>query len=168
LPAIREDAMAIQLLLAHADSYKPVRHGGLDLRAARAAEKPGISPPDPSHLADRSASPDALPLQRWRIVAPKGDVGDRLLQLVAPLKQRREEEQGAPAVVSRVDPGMGFGAANAWIQQDYRGAFFFREDNVRSALHRGTCRSPSSPPPIRRATSCERTIARARTGSEGS
>jgi hypothetical protein len=122
--------MPIQLFLAHADSQKPVLRGGLDLAAARAAEKPGHSPPDPSHLADRSASPDALPLQRWGIVAPKGAVGERLLQLVAPLKQRREEEQGAPAVVYRVDPAMGFGAANAWIQQDYWDAVRRRETDL--------------------------------------
>ena len=68
----------------------------------------------PRHLSRCSSTrnaklegvPDAPVDQQWALVAPKGSLGDRLLELVAPLRRKREEEQGQEALVYRVDPGM--------------------------------------------------------------
>lgn len=109
----------IQLFLAHADDHQPVLADGLPRSATHRAPRPDLEPPEPSDLLHRSGLADALSEQRWGVIAPKGPVGDRLLQLIEPLKRKREEEQGAPAIVYRVDPNLRFGAANAWIQRDY-------------------------------------------------
>jgi hypothetical protein len=117
--ALLYEPMDMYLLLAQADDHLPVLPDGLPARAAWDAQRPGFDPPAPTILANRSAAVDALPIQRWAIIAPRGPAGDRLLRLIAPLRRRREEEQKAQAHVYRVEPGMGFGASNAWIGQDY-------------------------------------------------
>jgi len=79
--------------------------------------------------ANLLAPPDALPEQGWAIVAPKGPTGDRLLELIAPLRRLREEEQGREALVYRVDPGMDALAAVNWSQRDYRDVVGRRESS---------------------------------------
>ena len=111
--------MNLQLFLAHADDHRPVLADGLPRSLAYGAPRPDFEPPEPSELLNRSGPADSLREQRWGVIAPKGPAGDRLLRLIEPLQRKREEEQGAPAVVYRVDPGLRFSAANAWIQQDY-------------------------------------------------
>jgi hypothetical protein len=114
--------MDVQLFLAHADDHRPVLEEGIPWRAVLDAPAPDPLPPSPQRLANVHAPPDALPEQRWALVAPKGPLGDRLLSLVAPLRRKREEEQGQEALIYRVDPGMPPTAAVAWIQKDYRDA----------------------------------------------
>ncbi|WP_437957613.1 hypothetical protein WME76_40905 [Sorangium sp. So ce119] len=127
--------MDLHLFLAHADDHAPVLDGGLPQRAAEEAPEPALTLPGSKRLARPEGPPDALPEQRWGIVAPKGPIGDRLLRCVAPLRARREEEQRAEAVVYRVDPGMGPGAATSWIQGEYWDAVGRRvEDLPRYAL----------------------------------
>ncbi|XXX78718.1 hypothetical protein WMF30_08070 [Sorangium sp. So ce134] len=111
--------MNMQLFLAHADDHRPVLEDGLHRRAVYDAPRPDFDPPEPSDLLNRSGPADSLREQRWGVIAPKGPAGDRLLQLIKPLQQKREEEQGVPAVVYRIDPGLRFSAANDWIQRDY-------------------------------------------------
>ncbi|WP_437941639.1 hypothetical protein [Sorangium sp. So ce341] len=111
--------MDIQLFLARTDDHEPVLAGGLPRRSAYAAPKPRTGPAAPSELEDRSGPLDSLAEQRWAIVAPKGAVGDRLLRLIEPLQRQREEEQGSPAIVYRVDPEMRPSATHAWLQRDY-------------------------------------------------
>ncbi|MDI3287809.1 helix-turn-helix domain-containing protein [Polyangium sp. 15x6] len=117
----------LQLFLAHADDQRPVLDGGLPLAAT--LDAPGLDAPPETlrRVANLQASPDALPGQRWALVAPKGLAGDRLLSLLAPLRKKREEEQGEEAIVYRVDPGMDPVAAGAWIQKEYRDAVRRRE-----------------------------------------
>lgn len=110
--------MNLQLLLAHADDAKPVLAGGVPLEAAADAPRPAEQA-QPQHLSDISADPNDLALQRWGIIAPEGDVGDRLLDLVAPLRRAREAEQGAPARVYRVRPRMDASEAVKWKNDVY-------------------------------------------------
>src|SRR5580704_15317688 len=96
---------SLDLFLSHADTNAPVLGGGLPRAGAHETPRPAAH--DPTHLADRGGLPDALPDQRWGLVVPRGDAGKRLLDLVAPLKQKRAEDQGAEVVVYEVDPDMG-------------------------------------------------------------
>ncbi|WP_437657779.1 hypothetical protein [Sorangium sp. So ce1182] len=114
--------MDLHLFLAHADDHAPVLDEGLPRSAAdEAALAAAVAPRrnKHKHLTRPEGLTDSLPDQRWGIVAPKGPIGDRLLECVAPLRRRREEEQGAEAVVYRVDPGMDLGAVTSWLQGEY-------------------------------------------------
>ncbi|MDI1442451.1 hypothetical protein [Polyangium sp. 6x1] len=117
----------LQLFLAHADDHRPVLAEGLPFVATLDAPAQSAPPEAPQRLANVHAPSDALPEQRWALVAPKGPAGDRLLSLLEPLRKRREEEQGEDALVYRVDPGMDPVAAAAWIQAEYRDAVRRRE-----------------------------------------
>jgi hypothetical protein len=117
----------LDLLLADA-SGAPLLEGGLPASAA-------VSPPAPPRAPSRTSAPEAagrwgdntaarddLAAQRWGIVAPQGDAGDRVLDAVAPLRRLREIEQGAPAKVYRVAPDMDALATSAWKDSVYRAA----------------------------------------------
>lgn len=110
--------MNLELLLAHADDSRPFLEGGLPLEAAADAPRPAEAA-GPEHLSDGSADPNDLALQRWGIVAPEGPVGDRLLDLVAPLRRAREAAQGAAARVYRVKARMDAVEAVQWKNRVY-------------------------------------------------
>lgn len=112
--------MPLHLFLAHADTHEPVLTGGLPPDAVHAPPRPATPPRKPTHLAERSGLPDALPAQRWGLVVPRGDAGKRLLDRIAPLRDRRREEQRAEVEIYEVDPGMDPEAANRWIGEEYR------------------------------------------------
>ncbi|WP_437570126.1 hypothetical protein [Sorangium sp. So ce542] len=122
--------MDIQLFLANADDHQPALADGLPERSAYGAPRPELAPPESDELENLSGPADALPQQRWAVIAPRGPEGDRLLRLIEPLKRRREEQQGAEAVVYRVDPGMRFGAASAWLRTDYWNAVGRRVEDL--------------------------------------
>jgi hypothetical protein len=109
----------IQLFLAHSDDHKPVLPDGIPRDAALHAPRLAAAPPGSKRLVSIAAHSDELPEHRWGIVAPKGPDGDRLLRLIEPLRLLREEEQGAEAIVYRVDPAMDPRASAAWIQREY-------------------------------------------------
>jgi hypothetical protein len=89
----------------------------------------GVPPPvrgeAPGRLWDVNRNPNELPRQRWGLVAPEGPEGDRLLALVEPLRQARQEAQGGrPVRVYRVPSPErvrldGAGAAR-WKKQVFR------------------------------------------------
>lgn len=110
---------SLELLLARADDAEPVLPEGLVAEALAAAPRPGDGLDHTGHLGDSSADPQDLRAQRWGIVVPEGPDGDRLLALVAPLRQLREEEQGAPAKVYRVPSGLNAAEALAWRDRVY-------------------------------------------------
>ncbi|XXX77461.1 helix-turn-helix domain-containing protein [Sorangium sp. So ce134] len=112
--------MPLHLFLAHADTHAPMLDGGLPKDAIHAPPRPETQPRQPTHLAERSGLPDALPAQRWGLVVPRGDSGKRLLERIAPLRDKRSEDQRAQVKIYEVDPGMDPEAANRWIGQDYR------------------------------------------------
>jgi hypothetical protein len=109
----------LTLFLAHADDG-PVLSGGLPLDAL------ALAPPVPSGseltgtLWDGGGDQGSLSSQRWALVAPAGVEGDRLLACAAPLRRKREEEQGAEARVYRVDPAMDGVAAEQWMRSNFR------------------------------------------------
>jgi hypothetical protein len=110
----------LQLLLAHADDRLPVLASGLSLNPDTVQ---GLSEGSWKHKAFRAVfeDPNSLLAQRWGIVAPKRDLGDRLLALVEPLRRARQEEQGGfPPKVYRVPPDMNLLQAIRWKEQVYR------------------------------------------------
>lgn len=112
--------MDLELLLAHADDASPVLESGLPLESAaaeaRAADTHHVGPfPVPE------GDPNDLTLQRWGIIAPEGPEGDRLLDLVEPLRKQRQEDQGGePIRVYRVPAGMDAAASMRWKKLVYR------------------------------------------------
>lgn len=121
--------MDIQLFLAHADDQEPVLAGGLSGRAPDEAPAPESGPREAHDYANLSVEPDALPEQRWGVIAPRGAAGDRLLGLIERLTAQRERDQeGEPARVYRVDPGMDPEQAIRWIQEEYRDEVRRREE----------------------------------------
>lgn len=97
----------------------PVLIGGLD--AAAVLDRPALpSPASPDRLWSESVGANELPSQRWGVIAPVGDVGDALLDSLAPLISRRSEQQGAPAMVFRVPSDLSPDQAARWKKRYLR------------------------------------------------
>ena len=77
--------MNIELLLANADDQRPTLEGGLpeDTTSTAVSRGEGSEAHD---FLDFSDDPNSLPAQRWAVIAPEGAEGDRLLELINPLK----------------------------------------------------------------------------------
>lgn len=113
--------MPIELFLSHDDTRAPLLAEGLPPEAADHAPKPAIPAhdPDAGNLSNSNFH-NSLRTQRWGLVVPRGEIGKELLNHIAPLQKLREEQQGAPAVVYEVDPGMSVAQSNEWISKDYQ------------------------------------------------
>jgi hypothetical protein len=115
--AQRREAIEDRLeLLLDTEDGRPVLDAGLSAEAVHRA-------PSPRRLDLRwraqDRDPNLLPAQRWGVMIPKGPEGKRLLDAIAPLQRLREEEQGAPARVYEVDPGMSRDLAARWREDVY-------------------------------------------------
>lgn len=112
--------MSMHLYLAHADTHEPVLAEGIPFSAALAAPASPRARPKGGGRGDPMEPPDDLARQRWAVIAPEGEVGDRLLELIEPLRQRRKEQQdGVEPLVYRVPPNMGPDAVTAWLEGEY-------------------------------------------------
>ena len=95
--------MSLDLLLAGGMDGTPVLPRGLSLGMLSEVPLPEWGGTSEKWLWDGNRDPNDLLRQRWGLVVPEGPVGDRLLALVEPLKQARQEAQGgAPVRVYRV------------------------------------------------------------------
>lgn len=112
------DSMVLQLLLSQ-DEGRPVLPRGLSLDTLREAPQPA-SPETPKRLWSTLRDFDSLPVQRWGLVAPEGPTGERLLALIEPLRQLRQEQQGGePVRVHRVPPGLDASLASHWKRVEF-------------------------------------------------
>jgi hypothetical protein len=123
----------LQLLLSHADDGAPVLDDGLAFEAAARVEK------DPQRAELEAFRRDggdqhSLPEQRWGLLAPEGAAGDRLLEILAPLRKAREEQQGGAAMVYRAPPGLSDEDAAAWWSEVYLDEAIPDEDRPRYLL----------------------------------
>src|SRR5262245_43425720 len=109
---MRDARPRMDLLLATADTRAPVLEDGVDPAAAAGAPAPG-GRPKPEELWAEEAAPDDLERQRWGVIAPEGDSGDRLLDAIAPLVERRRRQQGQVPVY-RVPARMTMDEAARW------------------------------------------------------
>lgn len=108
----------LELLLSHADDQRPILEKGLPMNAATEAPRPAVRQ-DLHDFRHDGGDPNSLPDQRWGLVAPEGPIGDRLLEIVAPLRKAREEQQGEPAIVFRAPPGLKDEDVGAWWSEVY-------------------------------------------------
>ncbi|HEX4421078.1 MAG TPA: hypothetical protein VH165_24340 [Kofleriaceae bacterium] len=113
----------IDLLLVDAERRAPVLPEVERMAASRA---PAPEPrPRPETLWGDEHAPDDLARQRWGVIAPAGEAGDRLIDAIAPLIELRRRQQGAvqiyrvPAGMAR-PAGMTFGEAARWKKRVFR------------------------------------------------
>jgi hypothetical protein len=117
MPAAADEAL--QLLLTAADEYIPVLADGFAQGALDGAPRPERSAGS-AVLEAPGADPNDLPAQRWGVVAPIGEAGDRMLAAVDALVQHRRAQQGAEPKIYRVRPDMDVVAAIRWRNDVYR------------------------------------------------
>lgn len=109
----------LDLLLVHSDDQMPVLARGLEVGAAFDRPLPPSLPP-PDWLWSESGRANDLPRQRWCVIAPVGEDGDRLLALLEPLMARRSEQQRARAAVYRVPAHLTLDEAARWKRRYLR------------------------------------------------
>lgn len=113
----------LELLLAHADDRRPVFDSSLETAAPGLAARPAALPrTDHNCNWDEGKDANDLAEQRWGVITAKGPAGDRLLDLVAPLIQRRTQQQKGHGVpIYRVPPGlMTMAEAARWKKHRFR------------------------------------------------
>ena len=85
------------LLLARADDHRPALAPRLPAPAPAQVERRATT----SRLRDDGADPNDLRAQRWGVLAPLGEAGDRMLAAIRPLIELRSAQQGAEAPIYR-------------------------------------------------------------------
>lgn len=124
-------ATHLDLLLVHADDRAPVIAEGVDADAAARAPTP-TQRPRPPLLWNESAEAGDLVAQRWGVIAPAGERGERLLSLIAPLIEHRRAQQNIREVtVYRVPARMDLSEAARWKKRVFR-----RDDDLDDELPR--------------------------------
>lgn len=114
------DSDHLDLLMVHADDHAPVLAYGIGWREVAGAPAPAMRP-RPSLLWSDTADANDLASQRWGVIAPRDAAGDRLLALVAPLIERRRQQQGGREVrIHRVPARMSLDEAIRWKKHAFR------------------------------------------------
>lgn len=121
----------VDLLLVNADDRAPMLEG-VDRMAAGGAPAPDPRP-KPEELWGDEAAPDDLERQRWGVIAPAGDDGDRLVDAIAPLLEHRRRQQGQVRVY-RVPARMTADEAARWKKRVFRSASDVDDDLPRYQL----------------------------------
>lgn len=116
--------MTIHLLLTPAGATQSAIDPALPADSLQ-GEPPPQPLPQPTHLFDLSAEPDSLPRQRWALVLPGGERGQRLRSILDPLWQLRGQQQGA-------EPDVYFAPPN----QDEAQASAFRAEHIHPSTKR--------------------------------
>ncbi|HET7501347.1 MAG TPA: hypothetical protein VFK02_10105 [Kofleriaceae bacterium] len=129
---MRDAGLGLDLLLVTGDARTPVLPAGLDPHAADGAPVPEPRP-RPAELWGDEHAPDDLERQRWGVIAPAGDAGDRLLDAIAPLIERRRGQQGAVRV-HRVPERMILDEAVRWKKRVFRSGADVDDDLPRYQL----------------------------------
>ena len=109
----------IHLLLARHDDHRPTADQAFDGQKTAEGGQPE-SRREGTLAGRRTGDVGDLRAQRWGVVAPPGDEGDRLLELIDPLIRHREQEQGAEVARFRSAPGFsgGLSLLDAFEWQD--------------------------------------------------
>jgi hypothetical protein len=133
---MRKQRETLELLLARADDHQPSLPSGLDPESVQSAPRPERLPrrAEVPLLERPDADPNALPEQRWGVIAPEGGEGDPLLRAIAPLVEYRARQQDAEVKVYRVPPDMDAAQAVAWRDRVYRDESVPQEERPRYLL----------------------------------
>ena len=129
--------MTLQLLLAQAGDGRPVIETSLTPESLLEAPLPKPLP-SPTHLYNMSAEPDSLREQRWALVVPDNERGRRLEAILAPLCERRAEEQGRKVNVYRAQPGMDAAQAREFVDEEIYPTSRSSREHARYVLIAGT------------------------------
>jgi hypothetical protein len=89
---------------------------------------------NPDFLWEEGDDPNALPEQRWGVIAPQGADGDRLLALIQPLIDLREQQQGAKPKIYRAPPRLSPAEAMRWRKRVFEADGGLRSDLPRFLL----------------------------------
>lgn len=122
----------MDLLLVTAEGRAPVLEDGVDVAAVGGVPAPD-GRPKPQVLWGDEAAPDDLERQRWGVIAPAGERGDRLIDAIAPLVERRRGQQGQVAVY-RVPTRMTMDEAARWKKRVFRSCADVGDDLPRYQL----------------------------------
>lgn len=107
-------APALQLLLSDADDGTAALPGGMKTAGAASQEKPPRQH-QPKLLWKDGKDPNSLPDQRWGLIVPQGSDVTRWKELLAPLIQRRQQQQnGQPIRVFEAPARATAAEAMAW------------------------------------------------------
>ncbi|MCK6588537.1 MAG: helix-turn-helix domain containing protein [Polyangiaceae bacterium] len=117
----KADDDRLNLLLADADSLRPVLEEGLPSETTQEGAKPTriTGSEDSFDLRMEGESPNDLKRQRWGIIAPEGTAGDKLIEAIQPLIKLREAEQGSAPDIHRVPPELTARQALDWCEDVY-------------------------------------------------
>lgn len=85
-------------------------HHDAAITSARATVKP-----------DPGGDPNSLLDQGWGVIASRGEEGERLLALAAPLLEKRAGDQDAEVTIYRVKPDMDVSRAARWLRRTFLG-----------------------------------------------
>jgi hypothetical protein len=107
------------LLLADADSRAPAL--SQRLREKNSQQQNALSRgPLPKLLWNEGGDASSLVQQRWGVIAPEGDVGDALIDRVAPLIEQRKRQQGDhPVAIYRAPAKASDTEAALWRKQHF-------------------------------------------------
>ena len=134
----------IELLMVHADDHQPVLPGGLTHRLAPndsgqdMGDEDESDPDELQFLLDDVADRNDLVAQRWGVLYPDTEAGRRYLEIIRPLIQHRQEQQGGYDVITKaVGPLRGFDQAMRWRREHYDCSTTFDIDLPRYVLMLG-------------------------------
>jgi hypothetical protein len=105
---------SIELFLSPAGDRGQTLDRGLGARALAEAAEGGGGNVGPERNFDPGGDPNSLRDQGWGVIAPVGEEGDRLLELIEPLLARRAADQDGEVTKYRVPPGMTAEQAGQW------------------------------------------------------
>ena len=129
--------MTLQLLLARAGDGHPVIDTPLPAESLLEAPLPAPRP-SPTHLYNMSAEPDSLREQRWALMVADDERGRRLEAVLAPLCERRAEEQGRSVEVYRAPAGMDAAKARKFVDEKVYSTSRPSREHARYVLLAGT------------------------------
>ncbi|HWN69588.1 MAG TPA: hypothetical protein VNM90_18225 [Haliangium sp.] len=109
---------SIELFLCSAEGGQTLREGLEERALAHTGASVGDARPTVSPVW--GADPNSLADQGWGVIAPRGPEGDRLLELVRPLIERRSEDCGREVRVYRVPPALDAAQSVAWVDRVFR------------------------------------------------
>ena len=124
----------LNLLLCEADERAPVLERDLGTSSATTQERLSKTVL-PKTLWNEGGDPNSLPEQRWGLIIPEGDAGDRLRDLIAPLIEHRKKQQDlAEIVVVRAPAKADQAEAMEWRKRNFDTGADTREDLPRYQL----------------------------------
>ncbi|MCA9634472.1 MAG: hypothetical protein KC420_00370 [Myxococcales bacterium] len=129
-----DDTPSGNLLLYAGDERRPIADEAVSSADAGAMRRPDDTAKLGNLLSDRDHIDD-LAKQRWGVIAPEGPEGDRLIEAMRPLLERRREQCGLKEdIVYRVPPGQDASEAIAWRKRHFATGIEFRDDLPRYQL----------------------------------